>query len=139
MARDRCSISGETSNETVTEEGRTRTGSFPVLPAQDPSTPPPKQVATAPACAAEPAVWDLTFPRCSIKGCIFPAASAHGTLCLFHELAEKEPMHFLSVQPSTMCLDRAKYGIAETEYDNSRARDRRALALQLARFRNEVA
>jgi len=104
-----------------------------------PSIPAQKLPAAAATPAAEGTIWELKFPRCSIKGCIFPAASAHGALCLLHDLAEREPNHFLSVQPSTMCLDRAKYGIAETEYDNSRARDRRALALQLDRFRNEVA
>ncbi|MBI4167087.1 MAG: hypothetical protein HY508_15280 [Acidobacteria bacterium] len=82
---------------------------------------------------------DIPLPRCSVKGCIFPAASVGGSLCLIHHLAEKEPTHFLSVQPSALCLDRAKYGIAESDFDDSRARDRRQLSLQLDRLRDEVA
>jgi len=94
---------------------------------------------TEPIPVAGQTDMELPTPRCCIKGCIFPAFGNDGTLCLAHNLAEKEPIHFLSVQPSMMCLDRAKYGVAEFEYDDSRARDRRQLALQLDRFHNEVA
>lgn len=103
------------------------------------SLPIPNMPEASHATAAQRAEWDVAFPRCSVKGCIFPAASARGTLCLIHDLTEREPKHFLSVQPSTLCLDRAKYGVAESDYDDSRARDRRTLALQIDRFRNEVA
>lgn len=82
---------------------------------------------------------EVSFPRCSVKGCIFPAAGGGGELCLIHDLAEKEPAHFLSVQPSTLCLDRAKYGIAEPGFDDSRSRDRRRLAAWRDRLRDEVA
>jgi hypothetical protein len=91
------------------------------------------------ALPPNPPPLEIPFPRCSVKGCIFPAASAGGRLCLVHDLAEREPRHFLSVQPSSLCLDRAKYGIADSDYDDSRARDRRQLSIQLHRFRNEVA
>jgi hypothetical protein len=84
-------------------------------------------------------VLEIPFPRCSVKGCIFPAASTGGRLCLVHNLAEKEPNHFLSVQPSTLCLDRAKYGIAESGHDDARARDRRRLSIQIDQLRDEVA
>lgn len=82
---------------------------------------------------------EAPFSRCSVKGCIFPAANTGGRLCLIHDLTEKEPNHFLSVQPSLLCLERAKYGIAETDYDDTRARDRKRLSIQLDQFRNDVA
>jgi hypothetical protein len=138
MARNRSFTSGPTSNDTETEEVKTLAGGFTPLPKAAASLPIPKTTVASPVRAAERAVWDIPFPRCSVKGCIFPAARASGTLCLLHDLAERGPRHFLSVQPSSMCLDRAKYGIAESDYDNSRPRDRRELALQLDRFRNEV-
>jgi hypothetical protein len=84
-------------------------------------------------------VLEITFPRCSVKGCIFPAQSGGGELCLIHHLTEKEPKLFLSVQPSLMCLDRAKFGIAESEFDDARGRDRRRLSIQIDQLRDEVA
>lgn len=96
-------------------------------------------VGSTPAPSGDRPVLEIPFPRCSVKGCIFPAASAGGRLCLIHDLTEKEPKHFLSVQPSTLCLERAKYGIAESDYDDARARDRRRLSIQIHRLRNEVA
>ena len=96
-------------------------------------------VGSTPALSGGRPVLEIPFPRCSVKGCIFPAASASGKLCLIHHLTETEPKLFLSVQPSMMCLDRAKYGIAESEYDDARARDRKRLSIQIDQLRNEVA
>jgi hypothetical protein len=78
-------------------------------------------------------------PRCSVKGCIFPATRGGGGQCLLHTLAEKEPKHFLSLQPSVLLLDQAKFGVPDADYDDSRARDRRRLAALRERFREEVA
>lgn len=103
--------------------------------------PPSQGEGVRPSARAErihPAL-DGSFPRCPVKGCIFPAAGSGGELCLIHDLAEKEPAHFLSVQPSTLCLDRAKYGIAEPGFDDSRSRDRRRLAAWRDSLRDEVA
>ena len=77
--------------------------------------------------------------RCRVKGCIFPAASARTGRCLVHDRAEKEPKHFLSVQPSILLVDRAKFGIPDPDYEDLRARDRRRLAALRERFREEVA
>ena len=85
-----------------------------------------------------PSALEDSFPRCSVKGCIFPAAGG-GALCHIHDLTEREPAHFLSVQPSTLCLDRAKYGIADPGFDDSRSRDRRRLAAWRDRLRDDVA
>ena len=76
--------------------------------------------------------------RCAVKGCIFPVARG-GIQCLLHDLAEKEPKHFLSVQPSVLLLDQAKFGVPDSDYDDSRARDRRRLAALREKFREEVA
>lgn len=139
MARNHCPASGLTSQDSPIGEARTPAASLTPLAKAAVSLPISKMADVSHVTAAKRAEWDVAFPRCSVKGCIFPAASARGTLCLIHDLTEREPKHFLSVQPSTMCLDRAKYGVAESEYDDSRARDRRTLALQMDRFRNEVA
>jgi len=77
--------------------------------------------------------------RCGVKGCIFPAASVSTGRCLVHDRAEKEPKHFLSVQPSILLLDQAKFGIPDPDYEDLRAQDRRRLAALRERFREEVA
>ncbi len=61
-----------------------------------------------------------SLPRCSTRGCVFPAASVGGNLCLVHLLAEEEPKHFLSVQPSSLCLDRARFEQLSTAPAKSR-------------------
>jgi hypothetical protein len=80
---------------------------------------------------------DFAFPRCPIKGCIFPASDRSGGLCLLHRRAEEEPDHFLSVQPSARCLDRAKFGLAAPGEERAPGRPRLAAAFR--RFRNKVA
>lgn len=77
--------------------------------------------------------------RCSVKGCIFPVADAGDSRCLVHDLADKEPKLFLSMQPSLLLLDQAKFGIPDPEFDDARARDRRRMAALREKFREEVA
>ena len=139
MIRTPCTASPSASKDPARQEGPQPGGvpSHPVtaaLPLYFRHT-----VGPTPALSGGRPVLETPFPRCSVKGCIFPAASAGGELCLIHHLTEQEPKLFLSVQPSMMCLDRAKYGIAESEYDDARARDRRRLSIQINQLRNEVA
>ncbi len=81
----------------------------------------------------------VPWPRCPVKGCVFPAASHGGEQCLLHDLTEREPKHFRSLQPSTLLLDQAKFAIPSPEHEDSRARDRRRLALVREKMLDEVA
>lgn len=78
-------------------------------------------------------------PRCSEKGCIFPATKSGTGKCLLHGLEESEPVLFLSCQPTMLLLDQAKFGPPDPEADYSRARDRRRLATLREEFLEEVA
>ncbi len=70
----------------------------------------------------------MSSRRCKEKGCVFPAASADNDTCLQHNRQHQEPSLFRSRQPSTLLLDHAKFGVLDSEPDNSRANDRRRLA-----------
>ena len=78
-------------------------------------------------------------PRCRAKGCIFPVHGEGETRCAHHQREECEPKLFLSLQPSNFLLDQAKFGVPEKDYDYSRARDRRRLAVQREARWDEVA
>jgi len=67
--------------------------------------------------------------RCSEKGCVFPAAG-HGTVkCRQHQRQHCEPALFSSLQPSTLLLDRAKFGLPDSDSEPpvSRSSDRHRL------------
>ncbi len=81
---------------------------------------------------------EVADQRCSVKGCVFPATSAEGT-CVQHDRQRQEPSLFSSQQPSTLLLDRAKFGVPDSEPDNSRANDRRRLARIRENFLDGVA
>jgi len=76
--------------------------------------------------------------RCSVKGCVFPAASGQGN-CVQHDRQSQEPSLFSSRQPSMLLLDRAKFGSLDSEPDDSRANDRRRLARIRENFLDGVA
>lgn len=67
-------------------------------------------------------------PRCSEKGCVFPAAPGAAGMCLHHHRQKQEPILFASHQPTRVVLDRGQVGPPEDEVDTSRAKDRRRLA-----------
>jgi hypothetical protein len=77
--------------------------------------------------------------RCREKGCIFPVNTPGQGTCALHRLAEKEPKLFLSLQPSSFLLDQAKFVVPDRDFDYSRARDRRRLAVQRERILEDVA
>jgi hypothetical protein len=76
--------------------------------------------------------------RCVVRGCIFPAAGGEDPLCLLHRRAEEEPDHFLSVQPSSFCLERARYGLPAAP-GPGQGRPGRRLAAPFQQFCNKVA
>ena len=79
-------------------------------------------------------------PRCSEKGCVFPQAQSGCGKCRQHERQSSEPDLFASRQPSVLLLDRAKFGVADSEMDDqgSRASDRRNIAKLWQSFQESV-
>lgn len=67
-------------------------------------------------------------PRCNEKGCVFPSASSASKKCFYHDRQGREPAFFHSRQPTTLLLDRAKFGLADP--DDDARHDRRRLAQQ---------
>ena len=72
--------------------------------------------------------------RCSVKGCVFPAASEGQTKCRYHELLQSEGELFQSHQPSHLLALHAPFGIPDTEPDDSRFKDRERQAAEREAF-----
>lgn len=51
-------------------------------------------------------------PRCRIKGCVFPESELAEGRCHFHDLEDREPALFESVQPILQVLSQAKFDLA---------------------------
>jgi hypothetical protein len=83
---------------------------------------------------SRPKATSFAGPRCSEKGCVFPAASSQTMKCAYHERQMEEPILFSSQQPSRLLLDPARISPEGEEYDESRKRDRRRLAKQWEEF-----
>jgi hypothetical protein len=75
-------------------------------------------------------------PRCSEKGCIFPAHPGNSK-CLHHSRQEHEPTLYQSHQPTLLVVERGKFEVEGDEPDFSRDRDRRRLALEREAFLEE--
>jgi len=72
--------------------------------------------------------------RCRHKACVFPAQlGAHGE-CAYHRRQSAEPGCFQSLQPSSLLLDQAKFGLPDTEPDDGRVQDRNRLAAERVRY-----
>ncbi len=85
--------------------------------------------------ATHPEPTSFSSPRCSEKGCVFPAASPESMKCAYHELQFEEPALFRSQQPSQLLLDAAHCTAGDSEdYDEGRKRDRRRMAKQWEEF-----
>jgi len=80
-------------------------------------------------------------PRCTEKGCVFPAARLDSGKCRQHERQDQEPSVFTSQQPSMMMLDQAKFGPPDSDCEQRewRARDRRRQARQWQAFHEGTA
>jgi len=82
---------------------------------------------------------DFPGPRCREKGCVFPAGLGMAGRCLHHDRQLHEPVLFNSRQPTQLLLDRAKFGLPNSEPDDSRAADRRRQTQQRELFLLEEA
>lgn len=75
--------------------------------------------------------------RCAEKGCVFPASSPNSGKCVYHTRQEEEPVLFRSHQPTGLFLDPARMSPADQEYDGSRKRDRRRMAVLWEQFQSD--
>jgi len=99
------------------------------------------KVSTPPAVAlkdktATPPPAPLQSPRCSVKGCVFPAPLPGGTMCHYHELlqSEADAELFESRQPTLLLSLYAPFGIPDEEPDDSRQQDRKRQATEREAF-----
>lgn len=95
-----------------------------LAPPEVPLSPIPSE-AFEPKLPASTAPAPSASPRCSIKGCVFPAPAAGRTRCHYHELLHSEATHFQSHQPTYLLMLQAPFGILDEEPDDSRQVDRR--------------
>lgn len=77
----------------------------------------------------------LELPRCTEKGCVFPAPQGH-TMCRYHELmqSDAEAELFESHQPTLLLSFQAPFGIPDEEPDDSRQQDRKRQAAEREAF-----
>lgn len=81
-----------------------------------------------------------TTRRCAEKGCVFPATQPGAGRCLQHDRQHREPDLFGSQQPSMLLLDRAKFGLPDSDStrSESHAEDRRHMARLWQAFQEGV-
>ena len=98
--------------------------------ASAPSVPPAAPLPTLSNATPAP----LPSPRCSVKGCVFPAPDAETKRCHYHELLHSEGEIFQSHQPTYLLSLHAPFGIADEEPDNTRREDRKRKAAEREKF-----
>ena len=78
----------------------------------------------------EPAATPLYMPRCTTRGCVFPASDLQTGRCHSHDLQESEPALFESLQPILHVLAQAKFALAsqDCELEDERRLQRRLKA-----------
>jgi hypothetical protein len=84
--------------------------------------------------APDPSTRRPLNARCIEKGCIFPASPGSSGICPYHNRERTEPTYFHSQQPSRLLLEWSKFGLADREVEDTRARDRRLFATLRKRF-----
>ena len=72
--------------------------------------------------------------RCRHKACVFPAQPGTRGECAYHRRQSAEPRCFQSLQPTSLLLDQAKFGLPDEEPDDGRVQDRNRLASERVRF-----
>ena len=99
----------------------------------------PPPVFQSPSVAPAPShrVGELLPGRCCVRGCIYPADPTG--MCLDHQRQAKEPRFFQSHQPTLLVMDQARFGVPDSEPDDTRTHDRRRLAAARAAFLEEAA
>jgi len=86
-----------------------------------------------PLVAIEP-LRATSVGRCTVRGCVFPAAAVGIGECHYHTLLRSEAVLFQSHQPSHLLLLHAPLGIPEEPVDDSRQQDRKRLAAEREEF-----
>jgi hypothetical protein len=82
----------------------------------------------------EPALAPSASARCSIKACVFPAASSPAAKCRYHTLLDSDAYLFQSHQPSHLMLLYAPFGVSDHEPNDSRQQDRKRQAAERESF-----
>jgi hypothetical protein len=104
----------------------------PVSVAPGRSIPP---VAYRPERPASLASASQHSPRCTVKGCVFPASSPGDSVCRYHELLRSpEAGLFESHQPTYSLSLQAPFGVPDHEPDDSRHKDRERWAAEREAF-----
>jgi hypothetical protein len=49
------------------------------------------------------------WPRCSERGCVYPASDINARKCRHHERLQREPHLFCSFQPTLLVVEQARY------------------------------
>ena len=75
--------------------------------------------------------------RCCVRGCVYPAGPTG--MCLDHQRQAQEPRFFQSHQPTMLVLDQARFGVPDSDLDDTRSHDRRRLAAAREVFWEEAA
>jgi hypothetical protein len=87
-----------------------------------------------PQLGDEPALAPSASARCSVKACVFPAASSPGAKCRYHALLESDAYLFQSHQPSHLMLLYAPFGVSDHEPNDFRQQDRKRQAAERESF-----
>jgi len=82
-------------------------------------------------------VGEFVAGRCCVRGCVYPSGPTG--LCLDHQRQAQEPRFFHSHQPTMLVLDQARFGVPDSELDDTRSHDRRRLAAAREVFLEEAA
>jgi hypothetical protein len=73
------------------------------------------ETSPAPPRAAEPLsarrAASRGWPRCSERGCVFPASLADSGMCLYHHRLQSEPQLFRSYQPTRLVVEQAQHAV----------------------------
>lgn len=77
--------------------------------------------------AGMPENLSFSSPRCSEKGCVFPASLRGSGKCSYHLHQQEEPALFRSHQPSGLLLDPARSMPTGRDESGGRKRDRRRM------------
>ena len=82
-------------------------------------------------------VGEFMAGRCCVRGCVYPSGPAG--LCLDHQRQAQEPRFFQSQQPTMLVMDQVRFGVPDSDPDETRTHDRRRLAAAREAFLEEAA
>lgn len=96
-----------------------------------------QQLSFSTSSKGKPHTAAFPMPRCSEKGCAFPASSLDSGKCSYHTHQQEEPTLFRSRQPTGLLLDPARVPPTEREDGSGRKRDRRRMAAIWEQFQRD--